>query len=72
VKALERRLRRLESHLYDPSGFMPHTNQWRDFWFERIRAYASDDYDGPRRPHALFPLEAFRQFMRDAPEDDYR
>jgi hypothetical protein len=58
VKELQRRLRKLEQRVEDPSGFPSHTQKWREHWHDRIRAYMSDDYDGPRPPRPLFPLEA--------------
>ena len=50
----------------------PHTQKWREYWHEKICAYASDNYQGPRPPRPLFPLEAVREFIRNAPEDGYR
>jgi hypothetical protein len=71
VRALKRRLQKLEGPV-DASGFVPHSQKWHEYWHEKIRAYTSDDYQGPRPPHPLFPLEAFQEYIRNAPDEDYR
>jgi hypothetical protein len=50
----ERRLRQLEAQLTDLSGLVPHTQQWFDYWTERLdRRFAGEELD------EKIPLEFF-------------
>ena len=46
---LQRRLRKLESELTDPSGLLPHSKAWFEHWERRIdQVIAGDDPGGLR------------------------
>ena len=46
---LQRRLRKLESELTDPSGLVPHSKAWFEHWERRIdQVIAGDDPGGLR------------------------
>ena len=59
---LQRRIQKLEAHLLEPSGLVPHTQPWLEFWDLRLYDFATD----PERkwPTALFPVEAVRGVMQ--------
>jgi hypothetical protein len=56
---LQRRIRRLEANLTDPSGLVPHSPKWLAYWDRQIYDYVKDG----RWPAVLFPIEAFRAVM---------
>ena len=62
---LKRRLAALESRftvVTDESGFPPHSQEWLQFWFERVVwQYAHPDERGP-----TIPLKAFQAVMAEA------
>jgi len=59
---LQRRIKKLEEHLTDPSGLVPHSQQWLEYWDRRIYEYAMDP-EG-KRPAVLFSVEAVRAVMQ--------
>jgi hypothetical protein len=61
---LQRRLKKLESALTDPSGLVPHSQKWLSYWDRQIYDWAMDSER--RRPAVLFPLEAVRAVLRHA------
>jgi len=61
---LERRLRKLEACLIDPSGLVPYSPGWLEHWDRQIYNYATDPEC--RRPAVLFPIEAVRAVIRYA------
>ena len=58
---LQRRLRKLEEHLTDPSGLVPHSQRWLEYWDRQIFNFMTDP-EG-RRPAILCTVEAFRAVM---------
>ena len=62
---LFRRLRKLEEHLTDPSGLVPHSQRWLEYWDREIFNFMTAP-DGTR-PAVLFPLEAFSAVMKYVP-----
>lgn len=61
---LQRRLTKLEALLTDPSGLVPQSQRWLEYWDRQIYDYAIDP-EG-RRPAVLFPLEAVRAVLQHA------
>ena len=59
---LQRRLQRLEADLTDPSGLVPHSRAWLEYWDREIFNYMTDPEH--RRPAVLFPLEAVRAVLQ--------
>ncbi len=59
---LQRRLKKLEAQLNDPSGLVPHSHQWLEYWDRRLYDFEMDP--DRRWPAALFPLEAWRAVMK--------
>jgi hypothetical protein len=59
---LQRRIQKLEAHLLDPSGIVPQTQPWLEYWDRQIYEYAM----AAERswPPVLFPLEAVRAVMQ--------
>jgi hypothetical protein len=59
---LQRRLRKLEALLpTDPSGFVPHSQKWLEYWKRQVQLYAAG-----RLPKGfLFPLEAVEAYIRN-------
>ena len=57
---LQPRLKNLEQRLTDPSGLVPHTPSWLEYWDRQIYDYAMSG----RWPAVLFPLEAVRAVMQ--------
>jgi hypothetical protein len=62
MTSLQRRLKRLEGHMTDPSGLVPNSQQWLEYWDRRIYDYAMDPER--RRPAVLFSVEAVRAVMQ--------
>ena len=58
----QRRLTKLEAHMTDPSGLVPHSQKWLAYWDRQMYDYAMDAER--RRPAALFPLEAVRAVLQ--------
>ena len=58
---LQRRLLKLEAQLTDPSGLVPHTKQWLEYWDRQIYDYATTG----QWPAVLFPTDAVRAIMND-------
>jgi len=69
MKDVKRRLIKLEQRVLDPNGLVPGSDAWRTHWYREITEYANEDPQA-RRPRPLFPLDAFRDFMRNAPDTD--
>jgi hypothetical protein len=64
---LHRRLRRLEARLGDPSGLVPYSEKWLDYWQEWLDRCS----DEPSvRPRELMPLEAARAIIRIGDNDE--
>jgi len=61
---LKRRLRRLEALLRDPSGLVPYSEKWLDYWQGWLDRRADDP---TFRPPERMPLEAARAIIRRAP-----
>jgi hypothetical protein len=61
MKHLERRLRNLEARGIDPSGLVPHSQRWLEYWDRQIFGYMTNP---EHREPVHFPLEAFRAVMR--------
>jgi hypothetical protein len=60
MKHLERRLRKLEERGIDPSGLVPGSQKWLEYWDRQIYVYMKDPEP---RERVRFPLEAFRAVM---------
>ena len=59
---LQRRLKNLEALLVtDPSGFVPHSQKWLEYWESQVELYATDQL--PKG--FLFPLEALQAVIRN-------
>ena len=58
----ERRLRKLELLLTDPSGLVPHTRKWLEYWDRQIYDFMTDPEE--RWPAILFPLDAYCAVMK--------
>jgi hypothetical protein len=52
---LHRRLRKLEALLSDPSGLVPYSEKWLDYWQGWLDRWADDP---SFRPREQMPLEA--------------
>ena len=59
---LQRRIQKLEAHLLEPSGLVPHTQPWLEYWDRQIYDYAM----APERrwPAVPFSVEAVRAVMQ--------
>ena len=64
---LQRRLNNVETLLTDPTGFVPHSEKWLDYWDGWLEEWASDQ---GFRPRERMPLEAARAIIARAPDDD--
>lgn len=58
----ERRLRKLEMLLTDPSGLVAHTPRWLAYWDRQIFNFMRDPEE--RRPAVRFRLDAVRAVMQ--------
>ena len=58
----ERRLRKLELLVTDPSGLVPYTQKWLAYWDRQIYDFMTAPDE--RRPNVRFPLEAYRAVMK--------
>jgi hypothetical protein len=59
---LQRRLKKLEALLAtDPSGLVPHSPGWLEYWASQVELYATDQL--PKG--YLFPLEALQAVIRN-------
>jgi hypothetical protein len=65
MRNLQRRLRKLEAHLTDSSGLVPHSPAWTDHWTEELKKVLAEDYRGPK---ARIPLDVVRAHLRDDPD----
>jgi len=65
MKHLERRLRKLEARGSDPSGLVPGSQKWLEYWDRQIYGYMTKEEPGEP---VQFPLEAVRAVMRYANE----
>ena len=60
-----RRIRKLEAHLTDPSGLVPHTQVWMRYWTQELEnALANDE-----RPKKPIPLEVARAYLQACDPD---
>jgi hypothetical protein len=64
MTSLQRRLTKLEAHMSDPSGLVPHSQKWLAYWDRQMYDYAMDPER--RRPAVLFSVEAVRAVMQYA------
>jgi hypothetical protein len=62
---LQSRLRKLEAHLTDSSGLVPHSPAWMDHWTQELKKVIAEDYRGPKAP---IPLEVVRACIRGEPD----
>jgi hypothetical protein len=69
MKALVRRLRKLEVRLTDTNGLVPHSKEWLTFWSRRIEKTINGEVDDDPVPFTLdpFTLEA-SDAVREASE----
>jgi hypothetical protein len=67
VTNLQRRLKNLESLLTDPSGLIPHSEKWLEYWQRWIDRWSDDP---SFRPRERMPLEAARAIIARAPDYD--
>jgi hypothetical protein len=59
---LQRRLKKLEALLPpDPSGFVPHSQKWLEYWDHQVELYTA----GHLPKGFLFPLEAIEAWIRN-------
>jgi hypothetical protein len=61
---LQRRLRKLEAHLTDPTGLIPQSPAWMDYWMQELKKVIAEDYRGQPAP---IPLEVLRAHLRGDP-----
>jgi len=59
-----RRLRKLESQVFDDSGLVPHSPEWYDYWLKKIRKYTSGDRSVDLRG---VTVELIRLYMQECP-----
>lgn len=63
-----RRLQKVERQLTDRSGFVPHSQQWLEYWAQRLDGIVTGTDGGP------IPLQAFRAVIacgnHDGPEEE--
>ena len=59
---LLRRLKKIEAHMTDTSGLVPHSRRRLEYWDRQIFNYLRDPEH--RRPAVLFPIDAFRAVMK--------
>jgi hypothetical protein len=59
---LHRRIKKLEDRLTDPSGLVPHTQKWLEYWDRQIYEYALAPKS--KQPAVLFSIEAVRAVMQ--------
>jgi len=59
-----RRLRRLESQVFDDSGLVPHSPEWYEYWLQKIRRYAAGDRSVDLRG---VTVELIRMYMQERP-----
>ena len=62
MTSLQRRIRKLEVLLTDPSGLVPGSQKWLEYWDREIYRYMRDPEH--RRTTVLFPCDAFCAVMR--------
>jgi len=64
---LRRRLNKLEALLTDPSGLVPHSQKWLEYWQRWIDNYTNDpDF----RPRERMPIDAARAIIASAPDSE--
>ena len=59
MRALQRRLRKLESTVHDSSGLLPGSKAWRAYWRGQMENYLAG------QPAELFPIEVVRLWVQD-------
>jgi hypothetical protein len=64
---LQRRLKKLEAQLTDPTGLVPHSQKWLEYWERWIDRWSDDP---SFRPRERMPLEAARAIIGRAPDYD--
>ena len=58
---LDRRLKKLETQLTDPSGLVPHTQRWLDYWDRQLYLFLTEQDENALQYatvdvfHAVFP-----------------
>jgi hypothetical protein len=62
MRNLERRLKKIEAHMTDVSGLVPHSQPWLEYWDRQIFNFMQDSEH--RRPAVLFPLQAVRAVLQ--------
>jgi hypothetical protein len=55
---LERRIRNLEARGHDPSGLVPHSPKWIEYWDRQVDRYVRGE------PDVLLTLEGVRSWMQ--------
>ena len=58
----EKRIRRLEALLTDPSGLVPHSQRWLEYWDRQMYLHATHQ----PRDSSAFSVEAIRAVMKYA------
>jgi hypothetical protein len=64
---LQHRLRKLELHLNDSSGLVPHSQRWMGYWMREMDATIARCDPGPKR---RIPIEAIRAWAQAQPNTD--
>ena len=59
---LQRRLRKIEAQLTDPSGLVPHTPKWLEYWDRQWYLYMTDQI--PRDALINSPWEALAAVLQ--------
>ena len=67
VTNLQRRLKKLESLVNDPSGLVPHSEEWLDYWQRWLDRWSDDP---SFRPRERMPLEAARATIARAVDSE--
>jgi hypothetical protein len=66
VTHLQRRLKKLEGILTDPTGMVPHTPRWLEYWDRQFYLYMTGQ---DRHAIWLASIAAYRAVMKLAGED---
>jgi len=65
VTSLHRRLKKLETQLTDPSGLVPHTQKWLEYWDRQHYLFLTDQDKKALQYATVEVLHAMFKYMDD-------
>src|SRR5215475_4276361 len=73
MSKFSRRLRKLESQVFDDSGLVPNSPEWYEYWLQKIRRCLTSQTPGsPDGPDVEVPNEPQSHFPPRPPQGDRR